>query len=75
MLDLRWPIGLLFSIVGVLLTLTGALSRPEDYQRALGININLWWGVVLLVFGIAMAFFAWKGQKPSGQTLSTKNPS
>jgi multisubunit Na+/H+ antiporter MnhG subunit len=72
MLDLRWPIGLMFSIVGALLAVTGALSRPEDYRRALDININLWWGVVLLVFGAAMLLFAWKGQQ-TGSTPATKD--
>jgi hypothetical protein len=62
MLDLRWPIGLLFSIVGLLLAVTGAMSRPADYHRALDININLIWGVVLLLFGAGMLVFAWKGQ-------------
>jgi MYXO-CTERM domain-containing protein len=52
--DLRVPLGLLFSIYGILLTLYGVLSDPGLYQRSLGININLSWGVVLLVFGLAV---------------------
>jgi MYXO-CTERM domain-containing protein len=52
--DLRVPLGLLFSIYGLLLTLYGVLSDPGLYQRSLGININLSWGVVLLVFGLAV---------------------
>jgi hypothetical protein len=52
--DLRVPLGLLFSIYGVLLTLYGLLSDSGLYQRSLGININLSWGVVLLVFGLAV---------------------
>jgi hypothetical protein len=55
-LDIRWPIGLMFSFVGALLLIYGAAthSDTEMYRHSLGININLIWGVVLLVFGAAM---------------------
>jgi hypothetical protein len=61
-LDIRWPIGLMFSLVGALLFFFGLVSKPEDYQQALGININLRWGLVLVVFGVWMLFMAWRGQ-------------
>lgn len=57
-LDLRLPIGLMFSIFGVLLLGFGVISDAAIYQRSLGINVNLWWGVVLLVFGLVMLGFA-----------------
>ncbi len=58
-LDVRLPIGLMFSIFGVLLTGFGALSDKTIYERhSLGININLLWGLVLLAFGLVMLFFA-----------------
>jgi hypothetical protein len=53
-LDLRLPIGLMFSIIGTLLVVFGMTSDPAIYQRSLGINVNLWWGLVLLVFGLVM---------------------
>ncbi len=53
-LDIRLPIGFLFSIFGVLLIAFGALSDKAIYERSLGININLKWGVVMLVFGAIM---------------------
>jgi len=53
-LDLRLPIGLMFSIIGALLAVFGFASDPAIYQRSLGINVNLWWGLVLLVFGLVM---------------------
>ena len=53
-LDLRLPIGLMFSIMGALLAIFGFASDPAIYQRSLGINVNLWWGLVLLVFGLVM---------------------
>jgi len=57
-LDLRLPIGLMFSLFGVLLTLFGLLSDRGIYDRSLGINVNLWWGLVLLGFGLVMLRFA-----------------
>jgi len=55
-LDIRWPIGIMFALVGALLVVFGAAtsSDVEMYRHSLGININLIWGVVLLVFGAAM---------------------
>ena len=64
-LDLRWPIGLMFSLIGALLVICGLVtsSNTEMYARSLGININLYWGLLLLVFGGTMLTLAWKGQK------------
>jgi hypothetical protein len=59
-LDIRFPIGLLFSILGVVLTLFGLMSDPALYQRSLGININLWWGLVMLLAGGVMLFLSRK---------------
>lgn len=57
-LDLRMPIGLIFTIFGVMLTLYGLVSDATIYERSLGVNVNLWWGMVLLVFGLVMLAFA-----------------
>jgi hypothetical protein len=55
-LDIRLPIGFLFTTLGVLLIAFGALSDKAIYARSLGININLEWGVVMLLFGALMLF-------------------
>ena len=52
--DIRIPIGLMFTILGLLLAVFGLLSDSSIYQRSLGINVNLLWGAVLTVFGIIM---------------------
>ena len=57
-LDIRWPIGLMFSIVGLLLAGYGLFTGGEIYKCSLGININLIWGCVLLVFGGVMLTLA-----------------
>lgn len=46
--DLRFPLGLLFLIFGALLTLFGLFTDQATYQRSLSINVNLWWGLVML---------------------------
>ena len=65
-LDVRIPIGGMFSIFGIVLIVYGLLSDPAIYQRSLGINVNLWWGFVLLVFGLLMLWLAYRagGFKP-----------
>jgi uncharacterized membrane protein HdeD (DUF308 family) len=60
-LDIRWPIGLMFSLIGVLLALFG-LAKPSE-SMSLTHNINLIWGIVLLVFGVLMLLGALKGGK------------
>ena len=58
-LDIRTPIGLMFGLFGLLLTGYGlATNGSELYQRSLGHNINLEWGIVLVVFGGAMLWLA-----------------
>jgi hypothetical protein len=57
-LDLRLPIGLMFTILGALLTVFGLVSDKAIYARSLDINVNLWWGLVLLAFGLVMLAFA-----------------
>jgi hypothetical protein len=55
-LDLRVPMGLMFTLVGIILMVFGIATRGnlELYARSLAINVNLWWGIVLLVFGQIM---------------------
>jgi hypothetical protein len=55
-LDIRLPIGMLFSILGIMLIAFGLLSDPALYVQSLGINVNFRWGIVLLVFGAVMLY-------------------
>ncbi len=52
--DLRLPIGALFTVYGALLVLYGVFGDHSQYARSLGLNVNLVWGLVLLVFGLGM---------------------
>jgi len=74
-LDIRWPIGLMFSLIGVLLVGYGLITGAdtEMYKRSLEINVNLRWGLVLVVFGGTMLALAWRGGKQAAaQAAETK---
>lgn len=67
-LDIRLPIGLMFTLIGVLITGYGLFSiGSEVYQHSLGININLIWGPVLLIFGGSMLGFGLKARRANKQ--------
>ena len=72
-LDIRLPIGMLFSICGILLVLFGALSNHQLYERSLDVNINLWWGLVMLLFGIAMLVLG-RGHKHAAPVVGDQDP-
>ena len=59
-LDIRWPIGLMFTLIGALLAVFGLVKGADSVS--LGVNINLIWGAVLLVFGVLMLLGALKGK-------------
>jgi len=60
-LDIRYPIGWMFSLFGVILALFGLLGDKQIYSRSLGININFDAGLGLLAFGFLMLLLAWRG--------------
>ncbi len=61
--DLRLPVGVLFTILGLLLTGFGLVTPAEMYQKSLGINVNLVWGLVILAFGGGMLLFALRARR------------
>ena len=65
MVDIRIPIGLMFSILGVIISVYGIItgSDHEMYQKSLGININIIMGILMLVFGAVMLWFSRKKKK------------
>ena len=77
-LDIRLPIGMLFTIFGIMLIAFGVFSNPSLYAQSLGININLVWGAVLLVFGVLMFWLgarAMFGSRPGPAPNSEKRES
>jgi hypothetical protein len=67
-LDVRLPIGLMFTFLGAMLSIYGILSPTAIYSRSLGIDVNLWWGLVMLVFGAVMLGFALRARARDRQT-------
>jgi hypothetical protein len=65
MVDIRIPIGLMFSVLGVLITIFGFVTKSDSamYQRSLGINVNLVMGLVMLVFGLFMLYMSQRKKK------------
>lgn len=65
-LDIRLPIGLMFTLIGVLLTGAGLTTDAAELKRSLDININLYWGLFLVAFGAFMLIMAWRAKKAEG---------
>jgi sulfite exporter TauE/SafE len=64
MVDIRIPIGLMFAVLGILITVFGLFtSGAEMYQKSLGINVNIIMGIIMLVFGLIMLYFSSKKKK------------
>lgn len=63
-MDLRLPIGGLFSVFGLILTVYGLVGPRAIYAQSLGIDVNLWWGLVMLAFGVLMVVFAVRARPP-----------
>jgi hypothetical protein len=67
-MDLRFPIGTLFLLLGAILTVFGIITNADTamYVPSAGVNINLVWGVVMLGFGLVMTGLAWRAvmQRP-----------
>ncbi|HEX6370149.1 MAG TPA: hypothetical protein VF006_14605 [Longimicrobium sp.] len=71
-LDIRVPIGGLFTLLGLLLVGYGLMSDASVYERSLGHNINVSWGIPVLLFG---ALFLWLGRKGAGTShLAADDP-
>ena len=59
-LDVRIPIGGLFTALGLLLGGYGWATAGDatTYARSQSVNINLWWGLVMLTFGLVLLWAA-----------------
>jgi Na+/H+ antiporter NhaD/arsenite permease-like protein len=59
MIDLRLPIGIFFVLVGIIMTAYGVISPHNIPNITEKVNINLYWGIVLFLFGAPMTIFGW----------------
>jgi uncharacterized membrane protein len=53
-LTIALTIGATIGLISLVLLLYG-LFGGADYSRSDGININFWWGLLMVVFGILMS--------------------
>jgi prolipoprotein diacylglyceryltransferase len=60
--DIRLLIGGLFTLYGLMLTISGFFTSDSNRQKASGININLWLGIGMLVLGLL--FLLWRYMNP-----------
>jgi hypothetical protein len=72
-LDIRLPIGILFSLLGLILAAYGVFGDPSLYRQSLGVNINLTWGVVLFAFGLVMLLLGRRGMRVAPQRSESQS--
>jgi amino acid transporter len=75
-LDIRLPIGGMFAVIGLLLVVYGIVTANDTqlYTRSLLVNINLWWGIAMLIFGGLMLLFGWRGAASQGVHQAKDSP-
>ena len=71
-LDIRLPIGALFTILGLMLVGFGLVADDAINARSLGHDLNLWWGLVVLAFGAWMLWLSRRGM--TTQRLAMDDP-
>ncbi len=72
-LDIRLPIGILFSLLGGILAGYGLLGDASRNEQSLGVNLNLGWGFVLLVFGLVMFVFGRRAMLEAGRKTAPRS--
>jgi len=67
-LDIRLPIGIIFTIYGIIMLAYGAVADQAIFQeKSMGVNIDLWWGLAMLLFGLFMGALAFRASRRSAQ--------
>ncbi len=75
-LDVRLPIGGLFTVLGLLLAGYGVATAGDAalYERSLSVNVNLWWGLVMLVFGVLLLWGASRARRSASAHRAAETP-
>ena len=71
-LDIRIPLGLIFLIIGGIMSVYGLFTRHSAiYEKSLDVNLNLGWGILMFLFGAVM-FFIGRRQKWQDDPVSPR---
>ncbi len=62
MLDLRVPSGWFFTLLGVILLAMGIFA-PDMRAALTDVNVNLYCGLFMLVFGVFLLLMAWRAAR------------
>jgi hypothetical protein len=60
--DLRRPTGYLFSVLGLILLLYGLISPEVQAPLEADVNVNLWCGAMLLIFGGCLLWLSFRAK-------------
>lgn len=73
-LDIRTPMGLMFTLLGAVIAVFGLVSgsNKELYKKSLDINVNLWWGLVMVAFGVSMLLLAFRAGRAAANAPAQK---
>ncbi len=64
-IDIRIPIGGMFTIIGLILVVFGLTTWGDPmYRHSLDVNVNVWWGLAMTLFGLAMLYFGLRAAPP-----------
>ncbi len=64
MMDLRVPSGWFFTLLGLILLGTAVLA-PDERAQLSNANVNLYCGIVILIFGVFLLALAFRARKHS----------
>lgn len=69
-LDIRYPLGALFTVLGGVLAAYGYATRhdAELYIPSGDLNVNLGWGLVLLLLGVLLLAIARRAARRATET-------
>ena len=75
-LDLRYPIGGLFVVLGAMLAVYGLATSGNAamYERSTAVNLNLWWGLVMVVFGACFLALAVRAGRIAAMRPADETP-
>ena len=74
-LDIRLPLGCLFCIHGLLLILAGVNAQAQSVSNALHVNINGWWGLLMLLVGMGLLELSRRGARDAATSIAAKQAS